>query len=178
MMEVTMQRIVEDIGEATITKWLVNVGDWVERDQPMFEISTSKGDAELPSPETGRVVELLFKEGDTVRVDRTIAGIDAAERIEVTMPQMGEDIAEATITRCFVQVGDWIERDQPMFEISTSKVDSEISSPVTGKVVELLFEVGDTVEINRIIALIDTGRRRNTWVNISGSWPSMRAGRR
>jgi len=73
------------------------------------------------------------------------------------MPQMGESIAEGTITKWLKQVGDRVERDEPLFEISTDKVDAEIPSPAAGTLTEIRFKEGDTVEINTIVAVLDGG---------------------
>ena len=70
------------------------------------------------------------------------------------MPQMGESIAEGTITRWLKQVGDRVERDEPLFEISTDKVDAEIPSPAAGTLTQVLFKEGDTVEVNKVVAYI------------------------
>ena len=77
--EVVMPQMGESIAEGTITKWLKKVGDHVERDEPLFEISTDKVDAEIPSPAAGTLTEILFKEGDTVEVNTT-CGISRARR--------------------------------------------------------------------------------------------------
>jgi 2-oxoglutarate dehydrogenase E2 component (dihydrolipoamide succinyltransferase) len=74
---------------------------------------------------------------------------------EVVMPQMGESIAEGTITRWMKKVGDRVERDEPLFEISTDKVDAEIPSPAAGTLTEIRFNEGDTVEINTTVAVLD-----------------------
>jgi len=74
---------------------------------------------------------------------------------EVVMPQMGESIAEGTITKWMKQVGDRVERDEPLFEISTDKVDAEIPSPAAGTLTEIRFKEGDTVEINTTVAVLD-----------------------
>src|SRR5687768_7504090 len=74
---------------------------------------------------------------------------------EVVMPQMGESIAEGTITRWMKKVGDRVERDEPLFEISTDKVDAEIPSPAAGTLTEILFNEGDTVEVNKTVAVLD-----------------------
>ena len=76
---------------------------------------------------------------------------------EVVMPQMGESIAEGTITKWLKQVGDRVERDEPLFEISTDKVDAEIPSPAAGTLTEIRFKEGDTVEINTTVAVLDGG---------------------
>ena len=73
---------------------------------------------------------------------------------EVVMPQMGESIAEGTITKWLVKVGDKVERDQPLFEISTDKVDAEIPSPAAGVVLEIRNKEGETVPVSQVVALI------------------------
>jgi pyruvate dehydrogenase E2 component (dihydrolipoamide acetyltransferase) len=73
---------------------------------------------------------------------------------EVIMPQMGESIAEGTITKWLKKVGDPVKRDEPIFEISTDKVDAEIPSPVAGTLLEIKVPEGQTVAINTVVALI------------------------
>ncbi len=73
---------------------------------------------------------------------------------EVVMPQMGESIAEGTITRWLVKVGEQVERDQPLFEISTDKVDAEIPSPAAGVLLEIRNQEGETVPVNQVVAMI------------------------
>ena len=77
-------------------------------------------------------------------------------RVDVVMPQMGESIAEGTITRWIKQVGDTVERDEPIFEISTDKVDAEIPAPASGVLVEVKGNEGDTIPVNEIVAYIET----------------------
>ena len=74
---------------------------------------------------------------------------------EVVMPQMGESIAEGTITKWMKKVGERVERDEPLFEISTDKVDAEIPSPAAGTLTEVRFNEGDTVEVNTVVAVLD-----------------------
>ena len=76
---------------------------------------------------------------------------------DVLMPQMGESIVEGTITKWMKQVGDSIERDEPLFEISTDKVDSEVPSPVGGVLEKIFVQEGETVEINTLVARIGDG---------------------
>src|SRR5436305_14187420 len=79
---------------------------------------------------------------------------------EVVMPQMGESIAEGTITRWLVKAGDKVERDQPLFEISTDKVDAEIPSPAAGTLLEVRNQEGETVPVNQVVAMIgDAGEQ-------------------
>ena len=73
---------------------------------------------------------------------------------KVIMPQMGESIAEGTITKWFKKEGDRVERDEPLFEISTDKVDAEIPAPAAGSLLKILAQEGDTVEVNSEVALI------------------------
>src|SRR4051794_1724630 len=74
---------------------------------------------------------------------------------EVVMPQMGESIAEGTITKWLKKVGERVDRDEPLFEISTDKVDAEIPSPAAGTLTEVRFKEGDTVEVNTVVAVLD-----------------------
>ena len=74
---------------------------------------------------------------------------------EVVMPQMGESIAEGTITKWLKKVGDHVERDEPLFEISTDKVDAEIPSPAAGTLTEIRFKEGETVEVNKVVAVLE-----------------------
>ncbi|MBN1961663.1 MAG: 2-oxo acid dehydrogenase subunit E2 [Deltaproteobacteria bacterium] len=73
----------------------------------------------------------------------------------VIMPQMGESIAEGTVTQWLKKVGDFVERDEPLFEISTDKVDAEIPSPATGVLREIKVHPGETVAINTVVAILD-----------------------
>lgn len=76
---------------------------------------------------------------------------------EVKMPQMGESIAEGTIVKWLKQVGDSIKRDEPLFEISTDKVDAEIPSPTAGVLSEIKVKEGETVPVNTVVAVINGG---------------------
>ena len=77
--------------------------------------------------------------------------------IDVVMPQMGESIVEGTLTRWLKKPGDKVERDEPLFEISTDKVDTEIPSPAAGTLAETLFEAGAVISINTVVARISDG---------------------
>jgi len=175
----------ESIFEGTITKWLKQPGDPVTRDEPLFEISTDKVDAEIPAPASGVLKEIRAAEGKTVQVNTVVAVIDesgaaaapngAAKAVsapvaapaaaqaaavaegpatDVVMPQMGESIFEGTITKWLKQVGDQVTRDEPLFEISTDKVDAEIPAPVSGVLTEIKAETGKTVQVNSVVAVI------------------------
>ncbi len=181
--DVLMPQMGESITEGTITKWLKKVGDTVQRDEPIFEISTDKVDAEIPSPAAGVLTEIKATEGSTVQINTVVAVIGgaaaapadttpavpgtpspsaaapattapAAAATEILMPQMGESITEGTITRWLKKVGDSVQRDEPIFEISTDKVDAEIPSPAAGIITEIKAQEGQTVSINTVVALI------------------------
>jgi pyruvate dehydrogenase E2 component (dihydrolipoamide acetyltransferase) len=201
--DVVMPQMGESITEGTITKWLKKPGDSVQRDEPLFEISTDKVDAEIPSPVAGTLSEIKVEEGKTVGINTVVATIAengaaaapaaspakaetaaapaadtatpaavetpaasqgnppaaAAESAagpgtEVLMPQMGESITEGTITKWLKKVGDTVQRDEPIFEISTDKVDAEIPSPVAGTLSEIKVGEGKTVTINTVVAVI------------------------
>jgi len=77
-------------------------------------------------------------------------------RVDVVMPQMGESIAEGTITRWMKQIGETVQRDEPLFEISTDKVDAEIPSPSAGTLVEIKNQAGETVPVNQVVAILET----------------------
>jgi 2-oxoglutarate dehydrogenase E2 component (dihydrolipoamide succinyltransferase) len=184
----------ESITEGTITKWLKKPGDTVQRDEPLFEISTDKVDAEIPSPAAGVLKDIKIAEGATVQINTVVATIEegssgsapaaapaktetaaapaaatatlaapavdtpaaapAGPGTEVRMPQMGESITEGTITKWLKKVGDTVQRDEPIFEISTDKVDAEIPSPVAGTLTEIKVAEGKTVTINTVVAVI------------------------
>src|SRR5262245_24545275 len=73
---------------------------------------------------------------------------------DVVMPQMGESIAEGTIVRWIKKVGDQVDRDEPLFEISTDKVDAEIPAPAAGVLTAIKVKEGETVPVNSVVAVI------------------------
>ena len=77
-------------------------------------------------------------------------------KFELKLPKMGESVAEATITNWVKNVGDTIEQDETVVEVATDKVDSEVPSEVAGKIVEILFQVDDVVQVGQTIAIIET----------------------
>jgi pyruvate dehydrogenase E2 component (dihydrolipoamide acetyltransferase) len=211
--DIVMPQLGETVTEGTITKWLKKVGDQVQKDEPLFEISTDKVDAEIPSPTAGILSEIKTPEGATVQINTVVAIIGGAQEAtaaptsakpaegaatapiskstagdgatesakntaepdasspvsspesssastpatggtEVVMPQMGESIFEGTITKWLKKVGDSVAKDEPLFEISTDKVDAEIPAPIAGKLSEIKVPEGTTVQINTVVAVI------------------------
>ncbi len=189
--DVVMPKMGESLQEGTIIRWLKNVGDKVERDEMILEISTDKVDTEVPSPVTGVITKILAQEQETVEVGKVIAEIgtdaenavvektaevpkeiiseaqpvkrtesaslSAENTIEVVMPKMGESLQEGTIIRWLKQVGDKVERDEMILEISTDKVDTEVPAPAGGILVEILAQEKEIIEVGKVIARIATG---------------------
>ena len=190
---VEMPELGESVTEGTITQWLKSVGDTVEVDEPLLEVSTDKVDTEIPSPVAGTLVEILADEDDTIEVGEVIARIGdenatassseakpepqeekkeepkaeakeepkadssnggSGDAADVEMPELGESVTEGTITQWLKSVGDTVEVDEPLLEVSTDKVDTEIPSPVAGTLVEILADEDDTIEVGEVIARI------------------------
>lgn len=208
---VEMPELGESVTEGTITQWLKSVGDTVEADEPLLEVSTDKVDTEVPSPASGVLLEIKAEEDDTIDVGGVIAVIgdegespaaddnggsdknsddsdDAAGATEsaeepaaqaeaesdesedsqpsqggsgaatdVAMPELGESVTEGTITHWLKSVGDEVAVDEPLLEVSTDKVDTEVPSPVAGTLTEILAEEDDTVDVSEVIARVCDG---------------------
>src|SRR5215831_1294006 len=77
--------------------------------------------------------------------------------VDVTMPQLGESVSEGTITKWLVREGDVVKKDQPLLEIATDKADSELPSPVAGRVAKLHAKEGDVVQVRTLVAQIEEG---------------------
>ena len=73
---------------------------------------------------------------------------------EITLPQLGETVTEGTITKWFKKVGDTVALDEPLFEVSTDKVDTEVPSPISGVLTEIRVAEGDTVPVGTVIAVV------------------------
>jgi len=201
---VALPKLGESVTEGVIGAMFTQVGDEVEFDDPLFEVSTDKVDSEIPSPYDGVILEILAQPGDTVPVGapvlriggkgtpvenrlpsashavaaaggRSLAepsapsmggsegpAIEAAGMstpsdgavYEVTMPKLGESITEGTIGSWLKQVGEDVAFDDPLFEVSTDKVDSEIPSPYDGTILEILVHGGETVPVGTVLARI------------------------
>jgi 2-oxoglutarate dehydrogenase E2 component (dihydrolipoamide succinyltransferase) len=250
---VTMPALGESVTEGTVTRWLKNVGDSIEVDEPLLEVSTDKVDTEIPSPVAGVLQEILVNEDDTVPVGADLAvigdgsggsgggeapqqqdqagqqdgaqdqggqqdgaqdqggrqqgsGEQQADREQqaqqpeeqpqeaaapsseqeqpqqaqqgdegqqppsgdtsggsgggsgegetVTMPALGESVTEGTVTRWLKSEGDTVEVDEPLLEVSTDKVDTEIPSPAAGTITKILVQEDDTVPVGGDLAII------------------------
>jgi len=218
---VTMPALGESVTEGTVTRWLKNVGDTVEVDEPLLEVSNDKVDTEIPSPVAGVLQEILAQEDDTVPVGADLAVVgdgsggsdssdqggqqdageqpsqeqasaesqeppaeapsteqapqestsepeqsqqqdaapqggsgDGASGETVTMPALGESVTEGTVTRWLKAEGDAVEVDEPLLEVSTDKVDTEIPSPFAGTLTKILVQEDDTVPVGGDLAVI------------------------
>ncbi|MFN5309199.1 MAG: biotin/lipoyl-containing protein, partial [Candidatus Kapaibacterium sp.] len=199
--DVVMPKMGESIQEGKILKWVKNVGDKIDRDEVLLEISTDKVDTEVPAPNGGILVNILANVDDTVEVGKVIAVIETdasaatisapapaaaapapvvtaapapvvtaapvaaptpapvaapvvsgGTATDVVMPKMGESIQEGKVLKWLKAVGDKIDRDEVLLEISTDKVDTEVPAPVGGIVAEILANVDDVVEVGKVIA--------------------------
>ncbi|PRZ18745.1 2-oxoglutarate dehydrogenase, E2 component, dihydrolipoamide succinyltransferase [Nesterenkonia sandarakina] len=236
---VNLPALGESVTEGTVTRWLVEVGDTVEVDQPLLEVSTDKVDTEVPSPAAGTIEELLVAEDETIEVGAPLVRIgdgsgsddsgssddsaeesaesepaeseqssDDAEDIEdaateaaqpeateeaaeentsdesssdsseggesqeITLPALGESVTEGTVTRWLVEVGDTVEVDQPLLEVSTDKVDTEVPSPVAGTIQEIKVSEDETIEVGAVLALIGSGSGSGSGSSAGGSTDS------
>jgi len=210
---VNLPALGESVTEGTVTRWLKQVGDRVEVDEPLLEVSTDKVDTEIPSPIAGVIEEILVAEDETAEVGAPLvrigdgsagageaapAGNAAAEQApaeeaptaeapapavapsaeapapaeapaaeaapaasgeghEVTLPALGESVTEGTVTRWLKAVGDSVEVDEPLLEVSTDKVDTEIPSPVAGTLQEIRVNEDETAEVGSVLAVIGSG---------------------
>ncbi|MFF0910590.1 2-oxoglutarate dehydrogenase, E2 component, dihydrolipoamide succinyltransferase [Microbacterium enclense] len=206
---VVLPALGESVTEGTVTRWLKQVGDTVQEDEGLLEISTDKVDTEIPSPVSGVIEEILVQEDETVEVGAVLAkigdgsgdassddapqsapaqqeaapaeepaapaeaapaeqpaaeqpapassGSDSGDSTEVKLPELGESVTEGTVTRWLKSVGDDVAVDEPLLEISTDKVDTEIPSPVAGTLQEILVQEDETVEVGAALARIGSG---------------------
>ncbi|WP_404435121.1 2-oxoglutarate dehydrogenase, E2 component, dihydrolipoamide succinyltransferase [Microbacterium aerolatum] len=210
---VVLPALGESVTEGTVTRWLKQVGDTVQADEGLLEISTDKVDTEIPSPVSGVIEEILVAEDETVEVGALLARIgdgsgaapasdapaaaesapeaapaeaapaqeapaEAAEAetapaqeaaaesapavpsgdaTDIRLPELGESVTEGTVTRWLKQVGDEVAVDEPLLEISTDKVDTEIPSPVAGILQEIVAAEDETVEVGGVLARVGSG---------------------
>ena len=202
----------ESVTEGTVSRWLKQVGDRVEMDEPLVEVSTDKVDTEIPSPAAGVLLEIKVAEDDTCPVGGVLGVIGdeseapaeaaptqpepaeepaapaeqqqvpaeeveaAAEQTEaeqpapqaaaapapssggagteVLLPQLGESVTEGTISRWLKQVGDTVEADEALVEVSTDKVDTEIPSPAAGVLLEIKVAEDQVAPVGAVLAIV------------------------
>jgi 2-oxoglutarate dehydrogenase E2 component (dihydrolipoamide succinyltransferase) len=200
---VVLPQLGESVTEGTVTRWLKNVGDTVQVDEPLVEISTDKVDTEIPAPVSGVLTEITAAVDAVVEVGGQLALIGESSAapaaaptpapaapvveevvvaptppaaptpvaptppaaaapvatssgsvVEVVLPQLGESVTEGTITRWLKNVGDTVQVDEPLVEISTDKVDTEIPAPAAGVIAEIRAQVDQVIEVGGVLATI------------------------
>src|SRR2546429_7801891 len=97
---------------------------------------------------------------------------DSMARVDVLMPQMGESIAEGTLSKWLKKLGDEVKRDEPLFEISTDKVDAEIPAPSAGVLAEIKVQEGQTVPVQTLVAVIETDKSAATTTPAAAASPA------
>ncbi|MFD1375802.1 2-oxoglutarate dehydrogenase, E2 component, dihydrolipoamide succinyltransferase [Micrococcus antarcticus] len=195
---VNLPALGESVTEGTVTRWLKQVGDRVEVDEPLVEVSTDKVDTEVPSPVAGIIEEIFVAEDEDAEVGAPLVRIGdgsgageaapaapaaeeapaepaaeeapaapaaeeapaaapaagAASGTEVTLPALGESVTEGTVTRWLKEVGEEVSVDEPLLEVSTDKVDTEVPSPVAGTLLEIRVPEDETAEVGAVLAVI------------------------
>ena len=147
---------------------LVEEGDTIEVGKAIAIIETDANAAEPVVAASNSVEEVKTEAATTTEssqeptpepVEEAAAPTanTAGETIEVVMPQMGESVVEATVIEWTKQVGDTVEEDETLLEISTDKVDSEVPSPAAGTLIEIRAQADETIEVGQVIAVIATG---------------------
>ncbi|MBH1933548.1 2-oxoglutarate dehydrogenase, E2 component, dihydrolipoamide succinyltransferase [Streptomyces sp. AV19] len=178
---VTLPALGESVSEGTVTRWLKAEGERVEADEPLLEVSTDKVDTEIPAPASGILASIKVAEDETVEVGSELAIIDdgtgapaaapaptaaAAEApaapapaagatgTDVVLPALGESVTEGTVTRWLKEVGEEVAEDEPLLEVSTDKVDTEIPAPAAGVLLEILVAEDEVAEVGAKLAVI------------------------
>ena len=177
--QITMPQMGESVTEGTVLEWRKQVGDRVELDEPLLDVSTDKVDTEIPSPAAGTLASIAVEPDQTVPVGAVLGEIEAGdapaddarrrgrrrpapraargEVVDVAFPEMGDSVAEGTVLEWRVAVGDTVAVDDPLVEVSTDKVDAEVPSPVAGTIAELLVEPDSTVDVGTVLCRIEAG---------------------
>jgi len=184
--EIKVPTLGESISEATVTTWLKQVGDTVAADEPLLELETDKVTMEVNAPAAGTLTEIIADAGADVEVGAVlgmigeggVAAVSApkaepapaapapvaaassgggGETVEVTVPQLGESIAEATVSNVMKAVGDTVAADEPILELETDKVTMEVNAPAAGTITEIVVAEGADVTVGALLAKIGAG---------------------
>ena len=173
-----MPDIGEGIAEGEIVKIDIKVGDTIQEDDILFEVQNDKSVEEIPSPVSGKVLEVKVQEGTVARVGDVIVVIDdgsgpaeasapaaapaaspapaASSTFQFKLPDIGEGIAEGEIVKIDIKVGDKIAEDDILFEVQNDKSVEEIPSPVAGTVTAVLVSEGTVAHVGDVIVEIAT----------------------
>ena len=173
-----MPDIGEGIAEGEIVKIDIKVGDTIQEDDILFEVQNDKSVEEIPSPVSGKVLEVKVQEGTVARVGDIIVVIDdgsgpaeasapaaapaaapapaASSTFQFKLPDIGEGIAEGEIVKIDIKVGDKIAEDDILFEVQNDKSVESIPSPVAGTVTAVLVSEGTVAHVGDVIVEIAT----------------------
>lgn len=186
MTDISVPTLGESVTEATVGQWLKAAGDTVKRDDVLVELETDKVSVEVSASEDGVLSEIVANVGDTVEIGallgRLNAGDDAAKAApakaeaaapakdtkaapaasdgkltDVSVPTMGESVAEGTLSTFLKKVGDTVKKDETIAEIETDKVALEVPASADGVIAELVVSEGDSVTPGAVIARISAG---------------------
>ena len=183
-LDIQVPALGESITEATIAKCLKKIGDYVEKDEAIIELETDKVSQEIYALESGKIINIFFKEGEDVKIGDTLASIDTSSKLEVkntskeslkneektalknsffelTVPSLGESITEATIGKWIKNKGEKVKKGEPLVEIETDKVTQELYSEFDGILADILFEEEDDVTIGEVIAKVSISDGRD-----------------
>jgi len=184
--EIRVPTLGESVAEATVGQWLKKAGEAVAADEPIVELETDKVSVEVPAPAAGVLADISVAEGETVEVGALLGVIDDAgvstatapksetapqtggmdaggapvasgKIIEIPVPSAGESVTEAGVGEWLKKVGDSVALDEALVELETDKAAQEVMSPVAGKLVEIVAQTGDTVEVGALLAKIEEG---------------------
>src|SRR4051812_15943051 len=169
--EITMPQMGESVTEGTILEWRKQVGDPVDQDEALVDVSTDKVDTEVPAPVAGTLTKVLVQADETVPIGTVLGEIEVNgaggapapgtgdrpqatghrpegdgpdQLIDVEFPQMGDSVTEGTVLEWLKQVGDPVAVEEELVEISTDKVDAAVPSPVAGTLAEILVQADET----------------------------------
>lgn len=145
----TLSEIVAEEGET------VEVGSVIAYLETEVGAAPSKDEPKKEEPKEEKQPEPEQEEEEPEEYE--VEEVDSGDVIDIKMPKMGESLQEGTITKWLKKPGDEIERDEMILEISTDKVDTEVPAPKAGKLVEIIAEEGETVEVGSVIAKLSTG---------------------
>ena len=184
MTDIIVPTLGESVTEATVGKWLKAAGDAVAKDDVLVELETDKVAVEVSAEEAGTLSEIVAAEGDTVEIGALLGRLGGANgsakaapaaapapapkaaapaassggaAVDVTVPSMGESVAEGTISSFLKQVGDAVAKDETIAEIETDKVALEVPATADGVIAEWLVAEGDGVTPGAVIARISAG---------------------
>lgn len=183
MTDITVPTLGESVTEATVGKWLKTAGDAVSKDDVLVELETDKVAVEVSAEAAGTLSEIVAQEGDTVEIGALLGRLGGANgaakaapaaaavpapqpaaasssggaSVDVTVPSMGESVAEGTIASFTKQVGDAVSKDETIAEIETDKVALEVPASADGVIAEWLVAEGDGVTPGTVIARISAG---------------------